>query len=83
MVWGLPQTNLGIALLFFNVGVEVGQLVFIACLLLLVLVGKKCLAMFTTHLKPGLFSYASLQKQVNYVIGTVASFWMLERIAGF
>ena len=38
---GLPQSNVPLALLFFNVGIELGQLAFIAVLVLLAsLVGR-------------------------------------------
>src|SRR5262249_12325133 len=38
---GLPQNAIPVALLFFNVGVEVGQLLFIASVLLFVGFGRK------------------------------------------
>ena len=38
----LPQTAIPVALLFFNVGVEVGQLLFIAGVFIIIALGKSC-----------------------------------------
>ena len=38
---GLPQTDIPLALLFFNVGVEVGQLIFIAAVLAVIAVARR------------------------------------------
>ena len=40
---GLPQSNVPLALLFFNVGIELGQLAFIALLMLLAAVWQSAL----------------------------------------
>lgn len=66
---GLPQSDIPLALLFFNVGVEIGQLLFIAALLGLVkLLGK----------------LGRLPQQAPtaaaYGIGALAAFWMIERV---
>jgi hydrogenase/urease accessory protein HupE len=69
---GLPQTQVPAALAFFNIGVEVGQLLFIATMLL---IGRLLVKKFTT---------STLQKIFPaYVIGSVAAFWLVERIIGF
>lgn len=70
---GLPQAAIPIALLTFNIGVELGQLIFVAAVLglqFLVLRGLKD----TSNRLPALASY---------VIGTVAAFWTLERVVSF
>jgi len=70
---GLPQTAIPIALLMFNVGVEVGQLLFVACMLSVRagLAGLQSVPpKWATHLPP-------------YVIGTVAMFWVIERVGAF
>jgi hypothetical protein len=70
---GLPQTDIPLALLFFNVGVEVGQLLFVAAVLLLGLSLRRL----------ALQSLRWAEIAVTYVIGSVAAFWTIERIAAF
>jgi hydrogenase/urease accessory protein HupE len=68
---GLPQREVPLALLSFNIGVELGQLLFVAFLVLLHrLIGQK-------------LSLNSLQKWVGYGSGILASFWLLQRVAQF
>jgi hydrogenase/urease accessory protein HupE len=70
---GLPQRAIAPALLFFNVGVEAGQILFIAAVLLasrpLRRVGRRFPR--STRTVPA------------YVIGGVAMFWLIQRIAVF
>ena len=71
---GLPQTNIPLALLFFNIGVEIGQLIFVAALL-------AARALLRRTLREPV-----LQKAIPvcaYGIGGLASYWMIERIAAF
>jgi hydrogenase/urease accessory protein HupE len=70
---GLPQTAIPVALLMFNVGVEVGQLVFVACML----GARTVLARLPTTLPEW-----SLRLPA-YAIGTVAMYWVIERIGAF
>ena len=68
---GLPEHAIPMALLFFNVGVELGQLAFIGAVLL-------CWALL------GRFSWPAWAWRVPvYMIGSLAAFWTIERIAGF
>ena len=71
---GLPAGHIPLALLFFNVGVEVGQLSFIAVVLgaaaLLARAGADRLPSWTRLVTP-------------YVIGSVATFWVLLRVSAF
>lgn len=70
---GLPQTAIAIALVMFNVGVELGQLAFVAAIVALsLLVGRYAQV-----------SSARVSKIVAYVIGSVAAFWTIERVAAF
>ena len=72
---GLPETAIPLALLFFNVGVEIGQLLFIGCVLLLIALVKK---LFKNRL--------NLPRSVTisaYLIGSISSFWVVERIMSF
>lgn len=68
---GLPQGAIPLALLFFNVGVEAGQLLFIAAVLLL--------AALLRRLPVPRPSWG--WRLVPYAIGGVAAFWLMERVA--
>ena len=70
---GLPQHAIPIALLFFNVGVELGQLAFVF-VVLGVLAGARRLA-------PRVPAWG--WRAAPYAIGSVAMFWVIERVAGF
>jgi len=68
---GLPQHAVPLALLFFNVGVELGQLVFVAAVLALGWVWRRS----------ALPVPAVGARVTAYVIGTVSAFWAIERTA--
>jgi hypothetical protein len=68
---GLPQSEIPIALLFFNIGVEIGQLMFVAVVLGLIWGIKK--------VQPESWRWASVVPA--YVIGTIATYWLFERVA--
>jgi hydrogenase/urease accessory protein HupE len=70
---GLPPNAIPLALLFFNLGVEIGQLLFIAAVLT-VLAGARRVRWTRSD-----WSW----KLPVYGIGTVASYWTIERVAGF
>ena len=77
---GLPQSDLPIALLFFNIGVEVGQLLFVAALF----VGYGVLRFLWRRWgRANAFGDARLAATAGYVIGTVASYWVIDRVVGF
>ncbi len=71
---GLPQVHVPFALAFFNVGVEIGQLLF---LLVIALLGLAWQQLRSVQLKK------SLQQVAVYAIGSIASFWVIERVLGF
>lgn len=71
---GLPQQAIPLALIFFNVGVELGQLLFV-----LVIVSLTWLLHKLNQQK--LVSRA--ETAVIYSIGGVSSFWLFERISVF
>lgn len=72
---GLPRSELPLALFGFNVGVELGQLAFIASVLALVAVARKVRA---------LGPVADLgARWAPYAIGSLAAFWFVERVAAF
>lgn len=69
---GLPQKDIPFALGFFNVGVELGQVLFVFVVLVI---------MRLLSLKKDWPIY--MKKIPAYVIGSVAAFWMVERVVGF
>jgi hydrogenase/urease accessory protein HupE len=71
---GLPQNNVPLALLFFNVGVEIGQIAFVAALLTTIHLARRFAV-------PAQLGRARLT--ANYAIGGLASYWLLERISSF
>ena len=80
---GLPQSNIPLALFSFNVGVEIGQLLFIVVLLVAWRLLTKTLAALP---KLSLSSFVSTplpEKAIAYTIGAVSSYWLIERVYGF
>ena len=74
---GLPPLSIPTALLFFNVGVEIGQLIFIAVVLGAIAVARR----IARRLK---FNAPSWWWRVPpYAIGSIASFWLVQRVAAF
>lgn len=74
---GLPQTAIPVALLFFNVGVEIGQLLFIAAILSIMALGRWLIR------RAAIPQPAWAWRVAPYSIGGVAAFWMIQRIAAF
>jgi hydrogenase/urease accessory protein HupE len=68
---GLPRQELPLALVSFNVGVELGQLGFIA----VVLAVQQTLRVLQIRWKPW------MRFVPGYVIGSVGAFWTVERVA--
>ena len=79
---GLPQTEIPAALLFFNLGVELGQVVFVLGVIIVYqlvrlagrTVGDRELSV--DALRP-------LQTPAAYAVGIIASFWMIQRVVTF
>jgi hydrogenase/urease accessory protein HupE len=69
---GLPGDAIPSALLFFNVGVEIGQLAFVAVALGAFVLARR----FASNLVPRAVLATA------YGIGTLAAFWTVERVAG-
>ncbi len=72
---GLPENSIPLALLFFNIGVEIGQVLFIVAVLVIYRLLAKLLA--------GRFDLARLAPVPAYAIGGLASYWVVERVSGF
>jgi hypothetical protein len=71
---GLPQQAITLALIFFNVGVEIGQLMFIATVVL-------TLAVLQRFIYPKVLD--RFQTAVVYLMGGLSSFWLIERVLSF
>jgi DMSO/TMAO reductase YedYZ heme-binding membrane subunit len=68
---GLPAGEIPLALLFFNLGVEIGQLMFIAAVSSVRWAARRLEVAWPAWVGP----------LPAYVIGTVASFWLIERVS--
>jgi len=80
---GLPDDAIPLALAFFNVGVEAGQLLFVATVFLLFqLFGQLMNRHGAIAERPSLPG-AAVSRPASYVIGTLAAFWLIERTYGF
>jgi hydrogenase/urease accessory protein HupE len=66
---GLPQDNVPLALLFFNIGIEIGQIAFILVLLGLWYLVRRPLAPWQGRLLP----------IPVYVLGALSAMWCIER----
>ena len=74
---GLPTEGLLAALLAFNLGIEAGQALFAAALLGLIAVGARWGAARSGEAARG----AAGQRLAGYAVGTIACYWMFERLA--
>jgi len=70
---GLPANDIPLALLLFNVGVEAGQLLFVAVVLLVVMGLRRVASAPPAWLRP----------MPAYGIGAVASYWLIARVTAF
>ncbi len=71
---GLPQQAITLALVFFNIGVELGQLIFVV------------IVVFTGVVLKQLgqdYAVAKVETVVVYIIGGLSSFWFIERVNSF
>lgn len=68
---GLPHGDVPLALFAFNLGVELGQLVFIAAVLAVAAVARRAN-----------FGHRAV-RWAPYAVGSIAAFWFVERVAAF
>ncbi|MFT4759822.1 MAG: hydrogenase/urease accessory protein HupE [Paraglaciecola sp.] len=78
---GLPTNHRTEALLFFNVGVEIGQVVFIVALLLVAFIFQKIANNFLSKKVSNQIANIGL-KMAIYGVGIMAAYWMFDRISG-
>ena len=69
---GLPQTAIPLALASFNIGVELGQLAFVAVVLVILSLLR------LKHEWPN-----AIKRVPAYAIGSVSAFWLIERVLSF
>lgn len=70
---GLPHADVPLALLTFNLGVEAGQLIFVAAVLAVYAAAKAILGAIPRFSRPA----------AAYAIGITASFWLISRLWAF
>ncbi|MDF1882480.1 HupE/UreJ family protein [Sulfurimonas sp. SAG-AH-194-C21] len=70
---GLPQDEIPLSLFAFNVGIEFGQLLFIAIAGSLLFILKKYISVIDI----------SIRRMAPYFIGIFASYWLIDRVLGF
>ena len=71
---GLPPSEIPLALLFFNVGVEIGQLIFVFGVLAIVM-----LLRYSVGVTRDSSIRLRSERVTVYVIGVLASYWLIER----
>lgn len=71
---GLPANEKVMALLCFNIGVELGQILFVLALFTLAWLGMKLSSAFTME---------KLRFPVSYGCGVIATIWLFERLQAF
>jgi hydrogenase/urease accessory protein HupE len=80
---GLPEKDIPVALLFFNVGVEVGQLLFIAAVVVVLSALTRLFRKRGTTEHGPWHSEMLIRTPVAYMVGSVAAFWVVQRVVGF
>ncbi len=74
---GLPQNAIPMALLFFNVGVEAGQLLFVAAIFLVIVLARQIARRIDVPRPAWIWTVPP------YAIGGMAAFWVIQRVAAF
>jgi len=72
---GLPKNELPLALFSFNVGVEIGQLLFVGAVL--------SVRALLLRLRPPAPAIRHAPAIASYAVGTLAAFWFFERFTDF
>ena len=67
---GIAQSEILPALLFFNIGVELGQILFVIVIIAIGIVGRNTIKTIPSFLK----------KVPTYILGTLSSYWVLSRL---
>ena len=76
---GLPYDDKITALLMFNVGVEIGQLIFVAAFVGFLFGLNRLIKLgHNSHI-----TLVALQRPLGYGVGIIASFWFIDRVVSF
>jgi hydrogenase/urease accessory protein HupE len=73
---GLPQMEIPLALASFNIGVELGQIAFVAVVFLGIITLERTLDVQRAW-------PIAARKAPAYAIGAVSAFWLIDRLSGF
>jgi len=76
---GLPQTEVVTGLLFFNIGVEIGQILFAGGVVL----GLRLIGRYTHDFRMKPKNQRFFRRGVAYAVGSFASFWLVQRTMAF
>jgi len=76
---GLPETERLMALLSFNIGVELGQLAFVLALFILV----KLASWLYLWMQDKPLTLPMLRLPISYLCGITATFWFIQRLTAF
>lgn len=80
---GLPEGDIPLALLFFNVGVEGGQLLFIAAVVIALSLASRLLRKDGVADRGPWHTEAMIRTPIAYVVGGVSAFWVVQRVVAF
>ena len=80
---GLPQNAIPLALLFFNVGVELGQLLFISVVMVIITLAVHAARKLSRWSVAPQSAFAWCENTSAYAIGAVAAFWLIQRTLSF
>jgi hypothetical protein len=89
VLWKVPASMPGGALPYptlpndLNVGVEIGQVLFVLLLLVGFFALRAAYLRVSQAAEAGELHWSGLTTPASFVIGSVASYWMIARIAGF
>jgi hydrogenase/urease accessory protein HupE len=80
---GLPERDIPVALLFFNVGVEAGQLLFIAAVVAVLSFAGRLLVRRRGEQGGPWHAEDLIRTPIAYLIGSTAAFWVVQRVVAF
>jgi hydrogenase/urease accessory protein HupE len=81
---GLPSHAIPVALAFFNIGVEVGQLIFITAVLAIFKLAATAQRFLSSERSSGIWDVSrALSTPVSYSVGILGAFWLVQRTISF
>lgn len=76
---GIPQNAIPLSLALFNIGVEAGQLVFIAAVAMGMYLLRKLPPVYQWETRAGTSAIAAVSPPVAYLVGGLAAWWLIDR----